>query len=101
MAFFVSAAALAGPPPAPPKPPVIPGQPQLALTQLALLVAELTAFPDRSATILAESGLDAQRWQHEWAAWQTQFAQPPEERARYEPLVQYYTALRKPRESQP
>jgi hypothetical protein len=73
-------------------------EPKLALTQLALLVAELTAFPDRSAATLSESGLSAAEWQLEWAAWQKRFAAQPEERARYEPLVQYYTALRKPHE---
>jgi hypothetical protein len=62
------------------------------------LVAELTAFPDRSAATLSESGLSASEWQLEWAAWQRRFAVQPDERARYEPLVQYYTALRKPNE---
>lgn len=66
------------------------------MTQLALLVAELTAFPERVGATLSESGLDAQQWEREWTAWQKRFAERPDERARYEPLVQYYTALRKP-----
>src|SRR6185369_4135433 len=97
MAFFVSPNAAAPTPSVPtPIPPSDTNEPTLAMTQLALLVAELTAFPDRSAVTLSESGLDANQWQREWAAWQRRFADQPEERARYEPLVQYYTALRKP-----
>jgi hypothetical protein len=97
VAFFVSPQAQDSAPPPPAQ--VDSSEPKLALTQLALLVAELTAFPDRSAATLSESGLNAAEWQVEWAAWQTRFAAQPEERARYEPLVQYYTALRKPQES--
>jgi hypothetical protein len=99
VAFFVSpntgaAAPSSSPPPLPSSTDA--NEPKLAMTQLALLVAELTAFPDRSAATLSESGLDATQWEREWAAWQQRFAEQPEERARYEPLVQYYTALRKP-----
>jgi hypothetical protein len=98
MAFFVSPNAAGPTPPSVPTPPPPSdrNEPTLALTQLALLVAELTAFPDRSAATLSESGLDESQWQREWAAWQKRFAEQPAERARYEPLVQYYTALRKP-----
>jgi len=101
MAFFVSeTAASSTPPSAPtPPPPSDASEPRLAMTQLALLVAELTAFPDRTAATLSESGLDANQWDREWTAWQKRFAERPDERARYEPLVQYYTALRKPQGS--
>jgi len=96
VAFFVSQPTAPVAPTPPPPSPTETNEPKLALTQLALLVAELNAFPDRSAMTLSESGLDANQWQREWAAWQKRFSEQPEERARYEPLVQYYTALRKP-----
>jgi len=100
MAFFVSPtsapSATTTPSAAPTPAPIDANEPKLAMTQLALLVAELTAFPDRSAATLSESGLDSKQWEREWGAWQRRFAEQPQERARYEPLVQYYTALRKP-----
>jgi len=97
-AFFVSQNTASAAPPAAPPPtaPFDSNEPKLAMTQLALLVAELTAFPDRTHATLSESGLDAQQWEREWSAWQRRFAEQPAERARYEPLVQYYTALRRP-----
>ena len=101
-AFFVPASTIAqAAAPVVQVPATHPGTPQLSMTQLALLVAELTVFPDRIATTLAEFSLNAQTWPSEWAAWTTQFTAQPEEYARYQPLVEYYTALRKPRESKP
>src|SRR6478735_681882 len=96
VAFFVSQPTAPVAPTPPPPSPTATNEPKLALTQLALLVADLNALHDRSAMTLSESGLDANQWQREWAAWQKRFSEQPEERARYEPLVQYYTALRKP-----
>jgi len=83
------------PPPGPA--PASSDSPRLALQQLALLVADLTVFPERSHATLEQSGLDPSSWQAEWDAWQHRFASDPGERSRYDPLLAYYMALIRPR----
>jgi hypothetical protein len=70
-----------------------PAEPQLAVQQLAGLVAELTLFPERTAAALADVGLDRAGWETEWAAWQGRFVHAPEQRREYESLVGYYSGL--------
>jgi hypothetical protein len=70
-----------------------PAEPQLAVQQLAGLVAELTVFPERTAAALADVGLDRAGWETEWAAWQSRFVYAPEQRREYESLVGYYSGL--------